>query len=838
MKSISWPYRIASLCVLLSVSLTQSFGVAPVGPTIRVMPDGIEQSPTIHTAYAWAGNALTVWGNVTWGTSTSGTYVWNFGDGPATAAGPVSNARDIAVSHTYAVAGTFYATLTVTDGNGLSGSAQVRIDVVPVPQPYPGNNAQVNLAIERGLKNLYLNQSSSGAWYSEPAPTAVSVLAFENRAHLPISPTTDIYQDTVVRGLNYVFTTLIYRPASSYSYPGAPYNYNPDVNGDGAILGQYDPSGGDESFYPHGMIMMALAAAGSYDKNYPKTDALHNPALNLTVPASVASIGGWTYYKVLDDMMEFAAWAQCDPSNGSYRGGWRYTPNSTDADNSVGQWPVIGLEAAEQWGIVAPPWVKSELKNYWLVNSYSSAYKNWGYIPTSYFTMAHYGAGLSMMAYVGIPQTDPWYVQAMSGLLAHWAYDSDYTFDGNNWVPWSYYMSTTPNRDNYYAMYGIAKSFRIARNASGVVEPVLQVGTHDWYSEYSAHILARQQSDGSWPTTGNGTWFSAINTPFALLVLEPTVSSLRPLAAISASPNPVNAGTTVNFDISGSSHQDPAKYLVSWKLRFDTTSSATWATPDVSGTFPVSVPIPKVGGYPQKSPPADYDVTATVQVTDNVGETSEAVTTVHIKTGLVPPVANPGGPYFGSVNAPLTLDGSPSYDPNPGGSIVKYEWDLDGNGTYETDAGSSPTVSHTWTTPYSGQIGLRVTDNFGLTSTASVYTRITVSDLKPVSYPLVKYRRITLTVWEYTYQFVIKNVGTADATDVSAALQNWPAQVTVVDGNVAFPTVPAGGAPVTSTDTFTIRIDRTVPVQNTDLSWKLQFTDGAGTHWILVNFPL
>ena len=111
-------------------------------------------------------------------------------------------------------------------------------------------------------------------------------------------------------------------------------------------------------------------------------------------------------------------------------------------------------------------------------------------------------------------------------------------------------------------------------------------------------------------------------------------------------------------------------------------------------------------------------------------------------------------------------------------------------------------------------------------------------DLKPVSYPLVSYRRITRTVWEYTYQFVIKNVGTGDATAVFAMLQNWPAQVTVVDGNVTFPTVPAGGTQVTSTDTFAIRIDRSVPVQNTDLSWRLQFTDAAGTAWTLVNFPL
>jgi len=202
------------------------------------------------------------------------------------------------------------------------------------------------------------------------------------------------------------------------------------------------------------------------------------------------------------------------------------------------------------------------------------------------------------------------------------------------------------------------------------------------------------------------------------------------------------------------------------------------------------------------------------------------------------PVANPGGPYFGSVGVPLTLDGSASYDPNPGGSIVKYEWDLDGNGTYETNAGASPQIPHTWTTPFTGQIGLKVTDNFGPTSTASVYTLITVSDLKPVSYPLVSYRRITPAVWEYTYKFVMMNVGAGDATAVSATLQNYPAQVTVVDGNVSFPTVPAGGTPVTSTDTFTIRINRSTAVRNIDLAWRLQFTDAAGTAWVLMNFPL
>ena len=810
-----------------------------LGPTVRVMPDGIK-TPTTHTAYAWAGTALDVWGNVAWGDSASGSYVWDFGDGSPTAGAAVSNARDIVVAHTYAAAGTYYATLTVTDGNGESDAAQVRVDVLPVPD----DAARINLAIERGLKRLYLRQQPGGFWYgsySAPAaPTALAVLALENRGHRPISPDSDIYKTTVIDGLNYLFTALYWQ--TSIPYPGAPYDYDPDVNGNGGIATYWDD--GD---YVHGMIMSAIVAAGSYDSGYPKTDAVHNPALNLTVPALGTSFDGWRYYDVLDDMMEACAWAQADPGTGG-RGGWRYSPNDGDSDNSIAQWFAIGLEGAELWGIIAPPWVKSELLNHWLISSYKSSVAGWGYSNSDYCTLAHSGAGLCMMAYVGIPKTDPWAVAAWNALAANWGgvgskpYELQ-TYEGWGWDYWPSHFGPTHywgTAFNSYAMYAVAKAARIARDSLGNVSEVVTFGAGtpvNWYADYSAFLLGNQQSDGSWP--GYWYWDTDISTPFAILILEPTVASLRPQAALTASPNPVNALTTVNFDLSGSTHQDPAKFLMSWKLDFDASDGVDWVGPDASGAFPIVGTVPKVGGYPQQVPPADYDVVATVQVTDNDGETAEAVTIVRIRTGLVPPVADTGGPYTGRVGFPVTLDGSGSTDSNPGGSIVKYEWDLDGNGSYETDAGPSPTYPATWSTPYSGQIGLKVTDNFGLSSTASSYTSITVCDLQPVGYPLVAFRRLGRTTWEYTFRFVIQNVGTGDATVVSAELMNWPAQVSVVDGNAAFPgTVFGGGAPVVSGDTFTVRIDRSVPVQNSNLTWRLQFTDSAGTTWVLVNFPL
>ncbi|MCC7478333.1 hypothetical protein IT575_07710 [bacterium] len=68
--------------------------------------------------------------------------------------------------------------------------------------------------------------------------------------------------------------------------------------------------------------------------------------------------------------------------------------------------------------------------------------------------------------------------------------------------------------------------------------------------------------------------------------------------------------------------------------------------------------------------------------------------------------------------APLqsNLDASSSSDPD--GSIVKYEWDLDGNGSFETVSGGDPLIELHLPDPTFLQIGLRVTDEDGLQDTA------------------------------------------------------------------------------------------------------------------------
>jgi uncharacterized repeat protein (TIGR01451 family) len=76
------------------------------------------------------------------------------------------------------------------------------------------------------------------------------------------------------------------------------------------------------------------------------------------------------------------------------------------------------------------------------------------------------------------------------------------------------------------------------------------------------------------------------------------------------------------------------------------------------------------------------------------------------------PVANPGGPYRGCIDDVISFDGSGSYDPD--GFIVSYEWDF-GDGI--TGSGVAP--SHTYADCGSFPVMLTVTDDSGLTATAS-----------------------------------------------------------------------------------------------------------------------
>jgi len=75
------------------------------------------------------------------------------------------------------------------------------------------------------------------------------------------------------------------------------------------------------------------------------------------------------------------------------------------------------------------------------------------------------------------------------------------------------------------------------------------------------------------------------------------------------------------------------------------------------------------------------------------------------------------------VGRPAAFDAGGSTSPS--GTIVRYEWDLDGDGSFETDTGGSATASRTYTAPGTVNTALRVTDSTGASASASVQLLVT-----------------------------------------------------------------------------------------------------------------
>ncbi|MCZ7405877.1 MAG: PKD domain-containing protein [Candidatus Methanoperedens sp.] len=125
------------------------------------------------------------------------------------------------------------------------------------------------------------------------------------------------------------------------------------------------------------------------------------------------------------------------------------------------------------------------------------------------------------------------------------------------------------------------------------------------------------------------------------------------------------------------------------------------------------------------TPPGKYLQVETTLQSDSDG-VSPILYDLTVRIGNQPPVANPGGPYVGDEGSAITFDGSASSDPDAGDQIVSYEWDLDGDGTFES---SGVNVTKTWPDDYSGTVTLRVTDTFGVSDTKS--TTVTVNNVAP-----------------------------------------------------------------------------------------------------------
>ncbi|MBN2016992.1 MAG: PKD domain-containing protein [Candidatus Cloacimonetes bacterium] len=666
------------------------------GPMVNCMP----------TYYSWVGREITIWGNVHWGDVTAGTYEWNLGDGNILT-GTVTDARYIAVTHTYTTGGIKTATLTVTDDDGLIDVDQTTIDVVPIV-----NKAQrVNAAIEDGLRWLYLNQNSSGWWYTTGeygvGTTGLAVLAFEENAHYGNNDyDEDIYAETVQLGLDWLIN-VNGRTVNIGVQPAG----DPDTDGDG--IGTYFLNSSHDN-YSSGIACLAVAASNQPD----------------SVVAS-GSLAGMTYYEVMEDAMNCIAWSQTDATSGNQRGGWRYYVHSSNygsSDNSAVQWPVLALIAIEQNmpPIQTPQWVKDELA-YWL--DYSQDINGgFGYnAPATYLNIAKTGAGIGSHYYIGTLETDVSIQNALNFVDFHWN-------DTHDPYPWREILN-----GNYYGLYGLKKAMEFYDITS------FGAGPRDWYEEVSDYLLDNvtygQNTNGSWPSGGVFFTFQQGTTAASVLVLTRGVVQLQPIAVISSSSLPQPTNTPIAFSGKNSYHQNPEEFITQWEWDFDADDGIDWNNPDAIGEF-------VTWQYPVED---TFKVTLLVTGSDGLTDTDIHFTIVNDSVNHAP-IADPGGPYYSRVNGVITLDGSGSYDPDDRG-ITLYEWDTNGDGQYDDATGVTTDVL--FDVVYSGLVGLRVWDTEGLCSdsTAPIYvplwtsnvdleltaSNVTVSNLHPAEGEVVSF---------------------------------------------------------------------------------------------------
>jgi len=181
---------------------------------------------------------------------------------------------------------------------------------------------------------------------------------------------------------------------------------------------------------------------------------------------------------------------------------------------------------------------------------------------------------------------------------------------------------------------------------------------------------------------------------------DDTVVNQAPVAQING---PYNAAVNanINFSSNGSIDTDGSIASYSWNFGDGTTStlinpSHSYATAD---TFTVSL-----------------------TVTDNLGLTHTASTTATTTTTNQAPTVVINGPYSGDTDVAVSFSSSGSSDAD--GSIASYSWDF-GDGTTSTQANPD----HTYTAANSYTISLSITDNQGLTESAT--TTATINGTTP-----------------------------------------------------------------------------------------------------------
>ena len=330
----------------------------------------------------------------------------------------------------------------------------------------------IQTAIDAGIGWLVGEQSPTGQFAGasgQLADTSFAVMKLLDRAYEmekdPFQEDTGapdyyVYHGNVTAGLDYIFLG-----AGTYNLTGTDIVF----------------SMGSSETYNTAVAMMAIASSRTPDR----VVASANPVVN-----------GLTYQQVVQGCVDYFEAAQ-NPD-----GAWRYFYTSEPSDNSTTGFACLGLRYAELFGCTVPQAVKSNLSP-WLdfiqddVNGDADDGGSWYTDGWSWVNIYKTGHLLQEFDFVGdgvgVQRVD----DAVDYIERHWN-------DPNDDPGW---------QNNYLAMYSVMKGL-VAQG----IETLDVDGPVDWFDEIADHILANQNTDGSWPSDLWGD--SLLTTEWALLTLE------------------------------------------------------------------------------------------------------------------------------------------------------------------------------------------------------------------------------------------------------------------------------------------------------------------------------
>ncbi|MFA7060974.1 MAG: hypothetical protein WC156_09170 [Pedobacter sp.] len=658
-------------------------------------------------------------------------YKWVFGDGSESTISTLSGSKkyNVATTHSYTAAmGTpFTAKLQVSNTN-TNPFASVMENSYLLQIEDNTQDAQINIAIDKGLWWLYTNPAGSGTttdgspytyWNqssyanTNASPTASAIQAFAINNHkIKGDSNIDPYVEAVQQGMNF----LTKGNALVGSVIGNP-TYDRNNNGYGVQTISANP------IYEGGQIMDAIISSGvlpgdSTGRSFSNTTHI------------------WTYGELLQDLADMYTYYQHTV------GAWgEYAFNSGQNDNSSSQWAAIGYIPAQAapWNVDVPQFVKNQNKN-WLTASFC----NQG--TTGYFgyqggcgsynddALNTTGCGMVQMNFDGfIGYDDPSTVT--DEREAKWILAEKFMAD--NWRTLLDTGSSSWGGNRTYGFYSFAKAMRLA-NPHPVETITKNNGVaFDWYRGGSSfsndgnynkglaqRIVELQNSTGYW--TGELT-NNPLTTAWMIITLKPVLFSAAPISCFAASPNPSYANRDIAFNPSCSGHSESGKSIANLtKFEWDWNNDGTF---DQSTTTPTVVQHQ----FSCASVPCVYPVKLRVTDDNNPALTATAVVEINITNPPHPPVANAGGPYVVTTcsNDSLILDGSKSFDQDEGqhetncttcsnDTITAWDWDLIAPLTFDVinKSGKVPSLTAADITSFfsvgSQNIGLRVSDNTAL----------------------------------------------------------------------------------------------------------------------------